>query len=228
MSVTYQNKIVKSGLVLCHDAGDKKSYPRTGEIWYDRSGNNSHSALLSGVGFSALNAGTMVFDGTNDYANFFAPGLGTTTTVEMWAKIGAGYTNKMFFGWNLYDFAGVTGNIGYNTGAGDIHGISSAAVTSLGLVNNWKHYVFVMRSDVSYTNNKFYVNTVRQTLTQQAGAENTGNRTFNSGNGRISGWRFDTGYPMPMSCISFRVYNRELNTDEILQNFNATRGRVNI
>jgi len=168
------------------------------------------------------------FDGVDDYADFFAPSLGTTTTVEMWAKIGAGYTNKMFFGWNLYDFTGVAGAIGFNTGAGDVYGISSATVTSLGLVNNWKHYVMEMRSDVSYTNNKVYVNSTQLTLSQQAGTENAANRSFNSGNGRISGWRFNTSYPMPMSCSTFRVYNRALTTDEIQQNFNAARGRYNL
>ena len=146
----------------------------------------------------------------------------------MWAKIGAGYNNKMFFGWNIYDVTGVNSHIGFNTGAGDLYGISSATVTSLGLVNNWKHYVFEMRSDVSYTNNKMFVNTVQQTLSTTSLTENAGNRNFNSGLGRISGWRTATGYSIPMSCSTFRVYNRALTTNEIQQNFNAARGRYNL
>lgn len=228
MSCNYQSSIVTSGLVLCLDAVDKKSYPGTGTVWADRSVNRNNATLVNGLTYSTDNSGTLVFDGTADYADFVASGLSTTATIEMWAKIGAGYTNKMFFGWNIYDFTGVAGNIGFNTGAGDVYGISSATVTSLGLVNNWKHYVMEMRSDVSYTNNKFYVNAVRQTITQQAGAENATNRTFNNGNGRISGWRFDANYPMPMSCSTFRVYNRVLTPDEIQQNFNAARGRYNL
>jgi hypothetical protein len=228
MACNYQSKIVTSGLVLCLDAVDRKSYPGTGATWIDRSGNKNNATLVNSLSYNPNNSGTLVFDGVDDYADFFAPSLGTTTTVEMWAKIGAGYTNKMFFGWNLYDFTGVAGAIGFNTGAGDVYGISSATVTSLGLVNNWKHYVMEMRSDVSYTNNKVYVNSTQLTLSQQAGTENAANRSFNSGNGRISGWRFNTSYPMPMSCSTFRVYNRALTTDEIQQNFNAARGRYNL
>jgi len=228
MACNYQSKIVTSGLVLCLDAVDRKSYPGTGTAWIDRSGNRNNATLVNSLSYNPNNSGTLVFDGVDDYADFFAPSLGTTTTVEMWAKIGAGYNNKMFFGWNLYDFTGVAGAIGFNTGAGDVYGISSATVTSLGLVNNWKHYVMEMRSDVSYTNNKVYVNSTQLTLSQQAGTENAANRSFNSGNGRISGWRFNTSYPMPMSCSTFRVYNRALTTDEIQQNFNAARGRYNL
>jgi hypothetical protein len=228
MACNYQSKIVTSGLVLCLDAVDRKSYPGTGADWIDRSGNRNNATLVNSLSYNPNNSGTLVFDGVDDYANFFAPNLGTTTTVEMWAKIGAGYNNRMFFGWNIYDVTGVNSHIGFNTGAGDLYGISSATVTSLGLVNNWKHYVFEMRSDVSYTNNKMFVNATQQTLSQQVGTENTANRNFNSGLGRISGWRFATGYSIPMSCSTFRVYNRALTTDEIQQNFNAARGRYNL
>jgi hypothetical protein len=228
MSCNYQSSIVTSGLVLCLDTVDRKSYTGTGTVWADRSGNRNNATLVNGPTFSTDNSGTLVFDGTDDYADFFAAGLGTTTTVEMWAKIGAGYTNKMFFGWNVYSFTGVSGNVGFNTGNGDIYGITSATVTGLGLVNNWKHYVCVMRSDVTYTNNKLYVNTSPQTLTQVLATENATNRNFNSGLGRVASWRTNNSYPMPMSCSTFRVYNRELTPVEIQRNFNAARGRYNL
>lgn len=228
MSCNYQSSIVTSGLVLCLDAVDRKSYPGTGTVWTDRSVNRNNATLVNGPTFSTDNSGTLVFDGVDDCADFFAPGLSTTATVELWAKIGAGYTNKMLFGWNIYDVYANSGGLGFNTGAGDTYGVSLATVTSLGLVNNWKHYIFEMRSDVNYTNNKVYVNGSRLTLTQLAGAENATNRNFNSGNGRLSGWRLDANYRMPMSCSTFRVYNRVLTPDEIQQNFNAARGRYNL
>ena len=146
----------------------------------------------------------------------------------MWVKLGAGYSGKMFFGWLTYDVWCGSGHLGYNTGNGDIYGISSSTISSLGLVNNWKHYVFEMRSDVSYTNNKIYINTISQTISQQSSSENAGGRTFNSGNGRISGWRNDTNYPIPMNCSSFKVYNRALSSIEVTQNYNALRGRFGL
>jgi hypothetical protein len=219
---------VRDGLVLCLDAGNSKSYPGSGTTWTDLSGNGNNVTLVNGVGYSGSNGGSLSFDGVNDYTDFFAPNLGTTTTVEMWVNLGASYTNKMFFGWLRYDVFCGNGNLGYNTAAGDVYGISSSTVSSLGLVENWNHYIFEMRSDVSYTNNKIYINTISQTLSQQQGSENAGSRTFNSGNGRIAGWRNGTGYSIPMNCASFKVYNKALTASEIQQNFNATRSRFGI
>jgi hypothetical protein len=34
-------------LVLCLDAGDKKSYSGSGTTWYDRSGNGNHVTLYN-------------------------------------------------------------------------------------------------------------------------------------------------------------------------------------
>ena len=227
-SVTFDNNIVQDGLVLNLDAGNSSSYPGSGSTWTDLSDNLNDGTLYGGVGFDSDYGGSLSFDGSNDYADFFAPSLGTTTTVEMWVNLGASYSDKMFFGWLRYDVFCGSGNLGYNTANADVYGISSATVSSLGLVNNWKHYVFEMRSDVSYTNNKIYINTISQTLSQQLTSENAANRTFNSGNGRIAGWRFDTNYPIPMNCSSFRVYNRALTASEIQQNFDALSGRFGI
>jgi hypothetical protein len=92
------------------------------------------------------------------------------------------------------------------------------------LLNNWKHYVFEMRSDVSYTNNKIYINGVSQTLSQIASSENAGNRNFNSGLGAIGTIR-GAAYYTPMNSALFNVYNRSLTAAEVLQNYNATKSR---
>jgi hypothetical protein len=209
---------ITNGLVLSLDSSFVTSYPRNGTTWYDNSNSGPNNiTLTNGPTFNS--SGFLTFDGSDDYANFFAPNLGTTTTVEMLCKIGSGYGGKMFFGWLYYDVWCGGDNLGYNTAGGDVYGISSSSVSSLGLVGGWKHYVFEMRSDVPYTNNKIFINGVSQTLSQQLGGENTGARNFNSGNGRIAGWLADTNYPMPMDCVSFRVYNRALSQSEILQNY---------
>jgi hypothetical protein len=229
MALHHSPNIVTNGLVLALDASDPKSYSGSGTTWADRSGNASNATLVNGVAYNSDNRGSLLFDGSNDYVDFTAPNLGTTTTVEMWCKLGSSYANKMIMGWNSYDVYCGNGGLGYNTGVSDMLGIPVATVSSLGLVNNWKHYVFEMRSDVSYTNNKIYINTVSQNLSKILGGnESSTYRNFNSGNGRISGWRINTSYPIPMNCSCFRVYNRALNVDEITQNFNATKGRFGL
>jgi hypothetical protein len=213
-------------LVLALDAADKLSYPGTGTTWRDLSGNNNTTTLTNGPTFNRANMGGIVFDGVDDYVNFYAPNLSGTAVIEMWTKltISAG-SFGMLFGWANYDVYYNGGLMGYNTfNANDVYGINGATVTSLQLLNNWKHYIFEMRSDVAYTNNKIYVNGVSQTLSQQASSENAGNRNFNGGLGAIGTARGSAFYT-PMTCGVFKVYNRALTATEILQNYNATKSR---
>ena len=60
--------IVTNGLVLNLDAGFDPSYPTTGTTWYDLSGNTYNGTLTNGPTFNSENSGSIVFDGTNDYA----------------------------------------------------------------------------------------------------------------------------------------------------------------
>jgi len=252
MALFHSPSIVTNGMVLCIDAANIKSYVGSGVTWSDISGklntvsidakDTVYNVYDLQVGdyvlpnfvpsnystYSSSNSGIISFDGINGYVDFLASNLGTTTTVEMWARLGSNYQEKFLFGWLYYGVWCQGGNFGYNTGNSDICGISSTTVDSLGLVGNWKHYVFEMRSDVSYANNKIYVNGVLQTLSYQNGTESSVNRTFNSGNGRLCARRGSISYPMPLDCSSLKVYNRSLSTDEILQNFNVLRGRFGI
>lgn len=220
--------VVTNGLVLCLDAGFTASYPRNGATWYDNSVNSSDASLINGPTYSSADGGAITFDGINDYSDFYAPNISTIATVEMWCKITSGFDGKMFFGWLYYDIYCAFASIGYNTGNGDVYGINSATVSSLGCVNNWKQYIFEMRSDVSYTNNKIYVNASQQSLSQINSSEYAPNRNLNSGYGRIAVWRGSGGYEMPMNCAIFRVYNRILTQAEITQNFNAQKSRFGI
>ena len=65
MGVTYNNRIVTDGLVLCLDAASKRSYPGTGTVWTDLKGGNN-GTLTNGPTFSSDNGGSIVFDASND------------------------------------------------------------------------------------------------------------------------------------------------------------------
>jgi hypothetical protein len=217
-------RIVVNGLVLDLDFGFTSSYPQSGTTAYDISLNASNGVLVNSPTFNSEGKGNLVLDGVDDYADFNAPSLTTTATVEMWCKVSSSYNGKMFCGWQGYDIYCAGAAIGYNTGNSDVYGIPQATVDSLNVVDRWAHYVFEFRSDVSYTNNKIYINGVQQTLTQILGSESPSGRNFSSGNGRIASWGYG-GYYMPMNLGSFRVYNRSLTQAEITQNYNAQKGR---
>ena len=219
-------------LVLNLDTSYLLSYPATGSTWNDVSsyGNNTSlsggiSYILKGSDYGGTGSGSLDFDGTDDYVDFTASNLGTTTTVEMWCRLGSAYSEKMMMGWNRYDIWTTSGCIGFNTGNSDLYGISQATVNSLGIINEWAHYIFEFNSNISYTNNRIYINGSAQSLGQQLGTENTNNRNFNSGNGRISGWRADSFYFIPMRLSLFRVYNRRLTASEIQSNYNSSKAR---
>lgn len=214
--------IVTNGLSLALDAGNMFSYIGSGSTWNDLSINNNNCTLSS----ITYDPGKFLTYIVGTYTNFYAPSLSGTTTVEMLCKIKS-TTGNMIFGWYAYDVY-VTGSFGYNTGNSDLYGLTSSQVTSLGLENNWKHYIFEMRSNASYTNNKIYVNSVNQSLSQIIGSESSLNRNFNNGNGRISGWRAGSGFTMPMDLSLFRVYNRSLSQSEINQNYNAIKSRFGL
>jgi hypothetical protein len=217
--------LVENGLVLYLDVGNTNSYPGSGTTWTDMSGGSDYSLEgFLGEFYSSSNVGYLTFDGSDDHLDFTAQNLGNTATVEMWCKLKS-LNNVMPFGWGVYDVYTGSGQLGFNTGAGDRYGLSSTQTTNLGLLNNWKHYVFEMRTDVSYTNNKIYVNSVEQSLSQTLGSENAGNRSFNSGQGRIAGWRTNDNYRMPMDLSSFKVYNRALTEAEVKQNYDAIKRR---
>ena len=219
---------VIEGLIYAIDAGNLNSYPGTGTGVTELSRVSANPTLNSGVAYYANPKGYFEFDGVNDNIPFTLTNFGTTTTVEIWMKMKA-FSGGMPFGFLLYDIwtggGSYTGSLGYNTASADSYGLTATQVVNLGLLNQWKHYVFEMRSDVSYTNNKIYINGSSQTLFQNGGTENAGNRNFNSGSGRISSWLADNNYYQPMDIALFRVYNRALTQTEITNNYNAFRKR---
>jgi len=79
-------KIITSGCVLSLDAADKNSYPGSGTAWRDLSGNGKNLTLTNGPTFSAGNQGSIVFDGTNDYAVLNPVSAFNIYCISMWFK----------------------------------------------------------------------------------------------------------------------------------------------
>jgi hypothetical protein len=87
--VSYYGNIVKDGLVLDLDAAKLQSYPRTGTLWNDISGNNYVGVLTNGPTFNSSNGGSVVFDGVDDFIEFGdVLDLGTNSlTVSHWLNL---------------------------------------------------------------------------------------------------------------------------------------------
>jgi len=210
--------VVRNGLLLHLDAKDARSYSGSGTTWADLSGTGSTAAWEATPTWNGS-----YFSNTNNISASFT--LSSTpsnvTSVEMTMKINT--IAGMPFGWQNYDVYSQGGPLGYNTGAGDTYGLTTAQVTALGLTSAVKHYVFEMRSDLPVVNNKIYVNGTLQSLSQVASSEAPANRNFNSGVGRISCWKADNNYRMDMNLYQFKIYNRVLSQDEINYNYSIAK-----
>lgn len=233
--------VVDDSLIMYLDASNPESYPGSGTTWYD----------LTKYGSNGTNNDTTYFSTTPSYFQInnlpagqlgsdfsITPNLTSTLTIEIWAKAPLSLPGfGVMFGWgntvagtnysvmwwgNSPNFEGM----GFSNIGGDLRGISLAQINNLNLLGNWHHYVYVMRSDVSYSNNKIYIDSANQTLTQLYGSPST--LDFNNGNGRIGNTRYSTIYPMQYDCAIFKIYNRELTQSEITQNFNALKSRFGI
>ena len=59
--------IVTSGLILRYDAGNSSSYPGSGTTWSNLASSSFDGTLTNGPTFSSDDGGSIVFDGSNDY-----------------------------------------------------------------------------------------------------------------------------------------------------------------
>ena len=230
----YFGNLVTSGLVLDLDAAKVASYPGTGTTWFDISGNNLTGSLVNGPTFTGIGKqAAIVFDGVDDYVliNNFSqlPVSSSSRTINIWFNSNTttwqGNVNNLFF----YGTPGTTGasfGIDFSTypvmeiytwgGPGkDLLFSSSFAQTG------WANITVTYDGSTSI---KIYENgTNTQTLTLSSPC-NTGNTNvwIGSINPSYQPWYFDG------KISSTQMYNRALSAAEVLQNFNALRGRYGI
>jgi len=215
---------VRNGLVLELDAGQRASYPGTGNTWYDLSGNSLNGTLTNGPTFSGIGAtSSIVFDGTNDYVDC---GYNSTInsssqfTIECWYKSSNISIEGILFSTNTY---GSTPANGYHVEIYQskllfqVFPSTSTVQSSITLSNNvWYHLVSTYSSGTI----NLYVNTV---------SGGSGTYTFNSSTGNLLLGRYPQGqYSLNGQMSSIRFYNRALSAYEIKQNFDFYRTRYNI
>ena len=235
MSFVHSPKIVTDALVLALDAGNTKSYPGSGTTWFDKSGNARNGTLTNGPTFSSANGGSIVFDGVDDYTAIpYTPILDPTIiSFNSWAYslnwIAKTDNQKIFsktqsggyaFGTSIFTANSIE-FIVYVGGAyrSTVYPLSSLA---LGWVN------FQGTFDGRYMN--LYVNSI---LVNSYDYGSLSNITYSNATQLIIG--AEPGFGTSIDGNYFggnialtSIYNRALSSTEVLQNFNALRGRYRI
>jgi len=225
MGVKAGPRIVQNGLILDVDAAVPRSYSGTGLTSYSLIG-NANGSLVNGVGFTSTNNGSIVFDGTNDFIT--VPSITSISgdlSVLIWFRtsglnvsaarlIEFDYINGFWLG------QAATGTPSTNWGGGIKEANEPYGIFLQFSDNEW-NLISSVRSSTThflYKNNlvSSTSNNVSGTsLSSTAGmyicaADNVGSVPFNGRIGQIL------------------IYNRALTATEILQNYNATKGRYGI
>ena len=223
MALAHSPSIVTSGLVLCVDAGNPRSYPGSGTQWNDATSSGFNFTLTNGPVYSSSNLGSFTFDGVNDFANAANnTALDTQTpTVEVWVKTNATSQNGFWFEKGTvnsqYALFQEGDQIRWRMNIG---GITQLSTTTASFMNtsNWYQVVgtYISGTRVLYING-VQVSSDTQTGTISTNASGMYIGSYNSG-----------GYYYNGALSICRVYNVALTPAQVLQNFNASRGRYGI
>jgi hypothetical protein len=236
--------IITNGLILNLDAGFTPSYPTTGTTWYDLISSENNGTLTNGPSFDSANNGTIVFDGTDDSVVIPFPTILNDCSFEVWFKatstkvyqyllsINNGTNSSYAFFLDMNDTDGgfaQTMWTYWNSG-----GTPYSVVPKTGTNGNfgdwndstWRHYVFT-RSTTSAPYTLQYMNG-----NLVSNVSRSGDQTTQFGNG--AGYNLYLGVyrqsflPWAGNQSSVRIYNRALTAAEVLQNYNAQKGRYGL
>jgi hypothetical protein len=223
--------IVTNGLVLNIDPGKSASYPGTGTTIYDLSGSGLTGTLVSSPTFSTLNGGSLVFGGSSYITRSSALNTGQNFSVTAWiyptalsqrnAIVGNGYPYSTDNGWlfnicnnnfSLYQALMLT------IGQDNVLRISNSYVFQL---NKWSHIACSVSGGGSSV--KLYVDGVETSYGVNVGSSRTLVYTNNEFH---IGMRHSTTTERFAGNISqVQIYNTTLTSNEITQNYNATKNR---
>jgi hypothetical protein len=232
MAFNYSPKIVTDGLVLYLDAANTRSYPGSGTTWSDLSRGGNNGSLINGPTFNSGNGGSIVFDGSNDYVNvpqfistsqdmtfslWFKPSILPPSTAKniVYLQAEQNLTIRLYANSNFQEnnLAWLVYYERTNLGPGAV--LPQFSYT----LNTWTNTVLTFNQSGEY---KVYINGTIWNTTPPAAS--------------FVRWLLPTGYlrlsfensAFNGSISNISIYNHALSTQEIQQNYNATKTRFGL
>ncbi len=203
--------VAKDGLVFALDAAVSRSYSGSGLTVIDLIGGIG-GTLINGVGFTSSNSGSFIFDGTNDQ-------------IILNSVILSGSQDFTISAW--VESTGGTGTIFANYSAGNLQMLYSPSYIGFWLDNS-----------SAYASSANYKAGPANLTVQRSGGSNlfvyldgllirTGSSSASIGttsNFRIGASSFGNEL-FQGKIYNIQIYNRALTAQEVLQNYNTTKGR---
>ena len=207
-------KVITDGLVLYYDSSNVKSIISGNTLCVDLSKNLNNFSQINGVNYDVNNLGSLIFDGSDDYIDV-SPNLniGSVYTIDMWLKLND-LNSRVWLGGALsstyYHMNFLNGNLASRATA--LRTLTFGATTGV-----WFNAVLVRNDNAVYA----YKNSI---LTDQ-------NLTTTWATNQFIIYRIGaspSGFYGNGNLASVKIYNRVLNQNEIIQNYNAIKNRFGL
>ena len=251
MSLSHSPLIVRDGLVLCLDAANPRSYPKSGTTWSDLAGANNGTLTNMTDNFNQDNKGSLTFDGTNEDVDVSIQDIAGFEfgSISIWFNLDTSSTTNELFNYGIPSDV----NKRLDISVGEATGTVNDESCYFGLVdgadfNSGKKYLAVVRKGHTfYQDSKWhnmvctvgsagcsiFMDGVKQPLTFlfSSSSSATGLTNIDNATSARIGARNLDGYDNNYSSgkiSNVSIYNRALTASEVLQNYNATRGRYGI
>jgi hypothetical protein len=222
---------------LCLDAANTKSYPGSGSTWSDLSSFGANCSLVNGPIYTSSD-GSFSFDGIEEYGSITnAQTRSNTVTNEIWARpssltggeggrstliraIGSDTLSDTYF--VISSNGSVLTEMRNSDGSSYTQYQTPSSIIS---INKWYHIAQVINRPSGnlriYLNGSSVLNTSTSThnmsYTAAVQIAQQGTNTASAFARRYSG-----------RIGAVRIYNRVLSAAEVLQNYNATKGRFGL
>jgi hypothetical protein len=229
--ITPEN-IVTNGLILNIDPANSSSYSGIGNTIYDLSGSGNTGTLTNSPTFSALNSGSITFDGSSNYIDLTPTGTGISLTsssdfnVSGWIYVEA--TQPKIAPSVVEKYNGVGGYpLAIRWGSNTLYtivydGTNSAAAGASITPNTWAYFsannILSQKKLEMYMNSSLIGSTTYSTL----------NNITTTASIKIGYRGFDSNTYFAGKLAKLQIYNRALSATEIQQNYNATKGRFGL
>jgi hypothetical protein len=231
-----RNSIITDGLVFYIDPANPESYVSGSTTTNSLVGDISDS-LLNGVNFSPNRQGIWVFDGVDDYIEVLANGNGSIFavqdyTLDMWFTSNFDGTYDVLWSFDYVNHtnpyysqhlrinrvsSGVSGNIIY---AWNVDGTTFDSIGFGAITTGWQNCC-VTKSPVE---TKVYLNGIlKNTKTYTSHTVSYYNQEI-----WIGKPNFSANGPAKGNFSTVKFYNKVLTGNQVLQNYNALKGRFGL
>ena len=220
-------RIVTDGLIFYIDAANKKSYPGSGTTYSNLKNLSNEGTLYHGISLQPNHGGVWDFDGPSDYSdtNFQAP-TSTQATVGLWVNINS-QTN---YGGLVVDStgAGAETRLSLSQGGTSSHpgklaiyvGDGSSSDADFNVSIPAFNIFFYLCATINGTAVNVYIDG-QLSRSYTSGISYTGNGQHNY---FLGGWGNSLYLNGQMGPV--HIYTKALSASEVLQNYNALKGRI--